>query len=775
MKLLRLVCVLWIAGGCARPEPSIAPVRLVDLFHNASVEGTRSVDARYPPTEWVFDGADPTEWSAVRGVADLSVVNSVLRGRSSSNQPVLVARRTGPVPASEVLYAVEVRARASAGNEMTVHFDRGDELSLERAFAGPIAAATTPILAGSEMQAYTMRPVPMRQYRSADIDHVLLSPTDVSGAKFEVESVRLVFLSEHLDSVPSGIGWYGASEIYRESIVSRAPETVRFDVELPAAPALELAVATLEKGPVTFRVDVTPASAAEPITIRSVVTEPDRWQTLWVDLDGLGGRRAEVALSLVADRPGALGLWGAPTIRSTTPPDDGPQGVILIITDTLRSDHLSLHAYERDTAPTLERLGREGVWFSDAISQSTWTKVSVPSIQTSLYPGTHTVRDIPDRLPASADTIAEVYREAGYASLALTRIPFVGRFSNLQQGYEVLHERGSIAAGNLEPPPPSHVLAARLVSWLEEHRDTRFFALLHVSDPHGPFRPTRDYENTFAEPGEMDRLTELEQKVVPYIRRPLMQRFRAPRGEELAAAGVDPGTFVRLERAGYDGKIRGMDDAFAIVIEGLEAFGLRERTLVAVVSDHGTEFLEHGGHSHGHSVYGELNRVPMLLWGPGRVPALGEIAATVQTIDLMPTLLELSGLPVPQGAQGRSLVPLMEPTGDATWRHPAITELPERSSTGRTRADMIALVSDGWKLVMVDEAAGPRYELYDHRRDPLNLEDVSDEHPELVERLAGQIARFRESAGAARLDDSAATASLDAEELERLRSLGYVQ
>jgi arylsulfatase A-like enzyme len=546
---------------------------------------------------------------------------------------------------------------------------------------------------------------------------------------------------------------------------------VRFDVEFPTRPALEVAVATIEEGPVTFRVDVTPSASGTTTTFRSIVSGPDRWQPMWVDLAGLGEGRAEVALSLIAERPGVLGFWGAPAIRSRATLRDGPQGVILIITDTLRADHLSLYGYERETAPTLERLGREGAWFSDAISQSTWTKVSVPSIQTSLYPTTHTVGDIPDGLPASATTIAEVYRRAGYATLALTTIPFVGRFSNLHQGYEVLHERGSLPTDSSEPW--SHVYVRRLLSWLEEHRDTPFFALLHVADPHGPFRPTRDYETAFAEPGEMDNLDELIEKVLPHIRHPLDRRFRAPRREELEAAGIDPENFVRHERNGYDGKIRGMDDALGSLIEALERYGLGDRTLVAVVSDHGTEFLEHGAHSHGHSVYGELNRVPMLVWGPGRVPAGRRIGVTVQTIDLMPTLLELSGLPIPEGAQGKSLVPLLA-EGAGGWNQTAITELPSRRATRHT-PEMTALISEGWKLIRIDDDGGTQYELYDHREDPLNLQNLSGERRDIVERLAEQVERFRASSAAARLGDSAAPQEMDSADLERLRSLGYVQ
>ena len=114
-----------------------------------------------------------------------------------------------------------------------------------------------------------------------------------------------------------------------------------------------------------------------------------------------------------------------------------------------------------------------------------------------------------------------------------------------------------------------------------------------------------------------------------------------------------------------DGSIRGMDDALAEVFAKLDELGLSERALVAVVSDHGTELLEHDAHFHGHSVYGELNRVPMILWGPSYLPAGRRVETTVQTIDLMPTLLELSGLPASEAAQGRSLTSLFEESGEA--------------------------------------------------------------------------------------------------------------
>ena len=376
----------------------------------------------------------------------------------------------------------------------------GPELVLPRTLGDPLDAFTTPVRPGDDMQTYLIRATSKRS--PEEMAHVLLVPTNEADADFEIETIWLIFRGEHLRSIASGVGWHGMSEIYNEAIVTRAPERVRYQVDLPAEPFLDLGVATIETGPVTFRVEVGDR------VLETVVDEPDAWHAASLDLEGMGGERVGVTLSIDAADPGTLGFWGAPAIRSNAAPENQPQAVILIITDTLRADHLDLYGYGRQTAPTLARIAGEGVWFEDTISQATWTKVSVTTIQTSLYPTTHTVEDIPDRLPASAATIAEAYRSAGYATLALTSIPFVGQLTNLHQGYEVMHESGSLPDWeNLKSSPE---LVPRLLPWMESHRDTPFFALLHVADPHSPFRPTEDYETTYAEPGDMDELDALD-------------------------------------------------------------------------------------------------------------------------------------------------------------------------------------------------------------------------------------------------------------------------
>ena len=205
--------------------------------------------------------------------------------------------------------------------------------------------------------------------------------------------------------------------------------------------------------------------------------------------------------------------------------------------------------------------------------------------------------------------------------------------------------------------------------------------------------------------------------------------------------------------------------------------------VVAVVGDHGEEFLEHGNSWHGQSVYGELTRVPLILWAPGRLPAGRQVDETVRTIDLMPTLLELSGVGVPDSLQGQSLMPLLGVEGrtdEPGWIvRPAVSEEHVRADAGADdRHESFALILNGWRLIhnTARETDEPEYELYDHLEDPLNLTDVAADHPEVVERLAAELERWRRRSEAARLPaDDELTDMLSAEELERLRSLGYLR
>jgi arylsulfatase A-like enzyme len=192
---------------------------------------------------------------------------------------------------------------------------------------------------------------------------------------------------------------------------------------------------------------------------------------------------------------------------------------------------------------------------------------------------------------------------------------------------------------------------------------------------------------------------------------------------------------------------------------------------------------------HGQSVYGEMVRIPLIFWGPGRVGKGLKVDETVQLIDVMPSLLELSGLKPPDAVQGQSLVPLL--TGSRAggggvaaasgWtRRPAISE--KQPFGGDTEfpgaAESYAIVDGNWKLIhnVARAPETPDFELFDFHKDPLDQKNVAAEHPDVVERLAKQLEGWKRMATQAKLKpDSEETKGMTAEQLERLRSLGYVR
>jgi arylsulfatase A-like enzyme len=221
-----------------------------------------------------------------------------------------------------------------------------------------------------------------------------------------------------------------------------------------------------------------------------------------------------------------------------------------------------------------------------------------------------------------------------------------------------------------------------------------------------------------------------------------------------------------------------MDAELAKVFAKLDELGLNERVIVSFISDHGEEFLDHGMHFNGNNLYGENTNVPLVLWGPGRIPEGKTVAETVQSIDLAPTLIELSGLDIPETMMGQSLVPLLE-DGDWRRRRPIVSERNHATWINDNTANGTAIVWEGWKLIHNDPdrpPGYPEYELFHHDEDPWSLHDVASEHPERVEELAELLESWRRWVDSEQLPtDAELTESVSGEELERLRSLGYVQ
>ena len=788
--MTRLLALSALCFGCATPTQPPSAQHLVDLLNGDGVEILDSpVRTASPRALWRFDAPasddDPLGgWMDGGGVAQLEVHDGLLTGETTSESPIVHVEWDDELALRDRLHAVDIELQVSDGANLEVEFRGDGELNLDGVRADETWALSTPLLPGNELRTYRLSATDNRP--SSAIRRVFLSPSDAIGARFEIRSVRLVFDREHLAETPSGVSWRGLSDVFHETVVSKAPETIRIPLTLPARPWLDLSIGTMDGTPATFRVGGQVRDSNDTLLLlQRTVTTPDRWERVPVDLTPLAGRDVTLSLELEAADAGVIGLWGSPVVRDRAPSEAGvpatPQGVIVIMADTIRPDHLGAYGYPRDTTPVLGRLAGGGTRFDDTVAQATWTKVSTPSILTSLYPLTHGVKDVPDRLPSSATTLAEIYRAAGHATVSFSSVTFSGAATNLHQGFEELHEAASRTGLNRGKSARGFV--DRLLPWLDVHRDVPFFVFLHVFDPHSPFEPRPPYNTMWADPAERaahaERVSEVRQQIdSPFLRGQVM-----PSQADLDASEIDAEAFLSYRKAWYDGSIRGMDTEVGRLLAHLEALGLTDRVVVAVVGDHGEEFLEHGSSWHGQSVYGELTRVPLIVWAPGRIPSGRTVGETVRTIDLMPTLLELSGLPLPETLQGQSLLPLLA-AGDGMerpgWIHrPAVAEEHVRTAAGTDdRHASYALVLDGWRLIhnVTRDEDEPEYELYDHGRDPLNLSDVAIDHPEVVDRLAADLERWRRRAEAARLPADADLAdTLSADELDRLRSLGYLR
>ncbi len=779
-----LALLVTACSGSDAGDP--AAIRLATVFQADSEAAPRDQSEPAARTEWRFDvRVDPPPlggWKAARGVAGLAVRDGLLVGRTTSDAPALHVERTDGPFDEDLLHEIQVRIRLSAGANLAVVFVGETELDVGAAFSRAETFedwAVTPLVAGDSLQTYTLRwpkPIPASQIR-----HVLLRPTDSAGASFELESLRLVFRREYLAGIPAGFSWQGQSGIFADTLVLRAGESVALELTLPPEPWLDLDVGTVDEGAATFLLALGAAGSNEPgaLLLERTVTRPHQWERTPVDLSDFAGQTVRLEFSLRAGQEDAIGFWGSPVVRSRVDAfRDAPQGVIVIWADTLRSDHLDVYGYGRETAPVVTGMSREGVLFHNCVTEATWTKVSTPSLLTSLYPTSHGVKELTDRIPAAAVTMAEVYQDAGYATFSYASNNFTGQFTNLHQGFDVVHEAGSLP--DSRSSKTARIGMDRFLPWLEAHQDAPFFAFLSVLDPHDPYKPRPPYDSLWADPSRESEHERNQEQAREHIANPILKAFGMPSRAELEAAGLAADAYVAHDVDWYDGSIRGLDAEMGRLMERLRSLGLDERTIVVFTSDHGEEFLEHGRMFHGQSTYGELNRVPLIVRWPGGLRAGVEIEEPVEMIDLMPTLLELSGLAPPDGMQGRSLQPLLDGANDGWVDLPLITEKWAVTGIDSPPLDTnaVAIISDGWKLVHNFKRSPdmPEYELYDFVNDPLDQVDLASQHADVVVRLSQQLEDWRERAEAEQLpSDSEASESLSAEDLERLKALGYIE
>ena len=303
--------------------------------------------------------------------------------------------------------------------------------------------------------------------------------------------------------------------------------------------------------------------------------------------------------------------------------------VILISIDTLRAANLGYDGYRRPTSPAIDRFAAQCLDFRQAYSHAPSTLPSHASMFTSVIPSVHQAH-AGNRVPLADEftTLAERFRDSGYRTAAFVEGGQMAAVWNLSQGFEVYDEPGDPKKTSRWVPDYLTRILDRAIRWIEQHQQERFFCFIHSYVVHAPYSPVPPYDRMFDEGYEGP----LPFAVEPSRIEGLNDRSRNPQEPDIRH-------IVSL----YDGEIRFMDHHVGLFLERLTELGLADHTVVVFTSDHGEEFAEHGQVGmHGHTLYDELLRVPLLIRIPGIKPR--RIQRQVRLADLAPTLLALMGI-----------------------------------------------------------------------------------------------------------------------------------
>lgn len=432
-----------------------------------------------------------------------------------------------------------------------------------------------------------------------------------------------------------------------------------------------------------------------------------------------------------------------------TPPRPRPhvRNVIVYLTDTLRADKLRPYRPEsRVRTPRLDAWTRSATLMTRGHGQENWTKPSVATLLSGLYPWEHHATSEEAVVPNDVALISERLRGEGFHTGAFVANGFCSDRFGFRQGWDSF--RNYVREGLRNQ---AEFVAHDVLDWLD-HRptDRPFFLYVHTVDPHVPYMPPRD-QLALYDPLPYEGIVDFGRD------RELLEHVKA-------------GSLTLNERdrehlqALYDGEISYHDAHFGGILDGLESRGLADDTMVVFTADHGEEFWDHGSVGHGHSVFEELIHVPLIVRIPGVSDASSEQARVddvVGLVDVLPTAYEAMGRPIPSDLSGQSFLPqLLGETSDA----------PRAAVTGFMEG-WRAINVGRWKLVQRTE----RYvTLYDTTSDPGETADLSSTHPITVRYARGLLGLFLAGVEHGTHHAIAAQATaIDATTRHELEELGY--
>jgi len=477
-------------------------------------------------------------------------------------------------------------------------------------------------------------------------------------------------------------------------------------------------------------------------------------------------RRVLRRLGLVALGPTALAglclvlprLWfGSPQPASRQAATGQPErpNILLIVMDTVRADHLSCYGYPRPTSPNVDRIAQEGVLFEQASSTAPWAPAHA-ALFTGLYPSQHRTDETYPYLRDEVTTIAELAREAGYQTLGVSNNSWLGRtgfhqgfddFVQIWQGDRIVSQlalvqiASALAGASMTAENQANaVLTNQLIRrWLDRARDPNrpFFLFINYFEPQFFYEPPEPYRSRFVSPANQSEAELRALRLLHWDAPPV----RLDQTKQTVLADL------------YDGELAYLDARIGELLDALRARGLLDETIVVLTSDHGDNLGEHELVEHRFSLYEAVLHIPLILRYPKALPQGTRVAEPVSLVDVMPTLLKLSGVEPPEAL--RAVLPGSSLVGSGLRvprdRFLLAEDSPSLGMLEQYRArpqdierryftrSLRSLRRGPWKFIWSSDG---QHELYDLSRDPGETRNLVNRWPRRAREMELQLLRL---------------------------------
>ena len=803
--LPHLLLGLWTLG-CGGPAALTVemPLHLEDHLDVATISGSEAPAKPPQPVEWRFDQPQPdwkpaTPWNPAVRAASLERTGEGVRvtltdrSRNLNGFPVGGLYVDLPDWDRADWTDVVVRARADSASSVRnigvgLNAREGQHSPTDAPYPFRFNGQNGPIVGDGTIQTYRLRvarggPPWVGPWKRLG----LWFGTDGEPGSIELLSVSVIPKGAGYADTSHGVRPVTIGERIRRTLFTHAPGRVSYRVRVPEQGRLDLALGVLSNDDsVSFRVTVQ-GRGEEETAFDERYADQEKWGQRSVDLAKFAGQTVTLTLDAQASTPGTVAFWGAPTLtgaKLTTKPN-----VIFYVIDGGGADQMSLYGYNRRTTPNLDRLAQEGAVFENAHSNATWSKPSTTGFMTSLQSSVlGNVSGIQfEPLPVEARTMAERFHAAGYQTAVFTSNAWAGSLSSLERGVDVFRDQG------VRDTASSVVLHRDFWNWREGLPGEPYWVHFQTTDVHSPHHPTAPFLGLFA-PGAEAQLAQWDSTLRQWRQRNAA-RFRTEPGlwrKSWAETGIDRKRYNDVTRSLYDETMAHQDYQLGRFVERLKETGQWDNTLLIIAADHSIwagsdDFLTPMQDSlppewQEPVLRASVSRVPLLFTWPGHIAGGQRFSQPVSMIDVLPTVLDLAGLPQPEILQGQSLAPLL--LGQPGWHvRPVIFDDFEKNLRTGELQGRIEMIDGRWGASLwigaPEDTLNPRPTpllLFDVWNDPLALKLMNDEHPDMVKTYTELLQKHWEAHRLlAQRFTPGAKVELSPEQLETLRALGYIR